>query len=157
MKAILALALFLLCAWAGSRKRARLQARLETLGGLAADMRKLRDILELTPMPIAEAAGRLGSDVWKRFIEEMQAGGAADAWKRALEEAQEYEEDRDVLEGFSEILRATQMRAQQGALALFLRELDERRGAVSSELEKKGKVYSSLGVLLGLSLALLVI
>ena len=157
MRAIFALALFLAAAWAGSRKRAGLEARIRSLSVFLADIRKLRDIMELTPIPIAQAAQRLNCEIWERFVGKMQSGGTRAAWMQALDECPAYLGDRDVLEGLADVLRANEMRAQLNALTLLLRELEERRGVLTAELEKKGKVYSSLGVLLGLSLALLVI
>jgi stage III sporulation protein AB len=157
MRPVLALALFLAAAWAGSRKRAGLEARIRVLSVFLSDIRKLRDIMELTPVPIAQAAQRLNCELWACFVGNMQSCGARAAWMKALDECGAYEGDRDVLEGFADVLRANEMRAQQNALTLLLRELEERRGMLTAELEKKGKVYSSLGVLLGLSLALLVI
>jgi len=157
MRAIFALALFLAAAWAGSRKRAGLEARIRSLSVFLADIRKLRDVMELTPIPIAQAVQRLNCEIWERFVGNMQSEGARAAWTHALDESPAYLGDRDVLEGLADVLRANEMRAQLSALTLLLRELEERRGVLTAELEKKGKVYSSLGVLLGLSLALLVI
>ncbi len=154
-----AIVLFLLCAWAGNRKRAGLEARLHAIGAMAVDIRKLHDIMELTPMPIAEATLRLHCALWKEFAKEVQTRqcSARQAFEKALEGAPEYGGDRDALEGFFDVLRASEMRAQLNALSLLARDLDERRAHLAAELEKKGKIYSSLGVLMGLSLALLVI
>ena len=83
MRAVLALAVLLLCAWAGNRRRAKLEARTEAVAAIAADMRRLRDVMELTPMPIAEAAQRLHCGVWRAFIENLQNRGARQAWEEA--------------------------------------------------------------------------
>ncbi|HWQ57935.1 MAG TPA: hypothetical protein VN540_02870 [Clostridia bacterium] len=157
MRAACAIALFLACAWLGARKRAKLDARLQALCGFLSDIRRLRDIMELSPIPIAEAASRLKSGIWELFVGGMQSAGAPLAWEKALDESPEFADDRDVIEGFGEALRLVEMRAQLNALTLMMRELEERKLALAAELEKKGKMYSSLGVLLGLSLALLVI
>ena len=157
MRAAFALALFLACAWFGARKRARLDARLAAIAAFGADIRRLRDIMELSPMPVAEAAGRLKSEIWERFSREVGNANARMAWEKALDESPEYAEDRELVEGFADALRAGEMRAQLNALELLMREVEEKRLSLSAELEKKGRVYSSLGVLLGLSLALLVI
>ncbi len=157
MRAFFALSVFLACAWLGGRKRARLTARLSALNAFAADVRRLHDIMELTPVTIAEAASRLKCEVWGRFVASMGSHSAGEAWRRALDETDAFAEDRAVFEGFSDVLRANEMRAQLNALSLLIRELDERKAGLAAELERKGRMYSSLGVLLGLSLALLVI
>ncbi len=157
MRAVLALAVLLLCAWAGNRRRAKLEARTEAVAAIAADMRRLRDVMELTPMPIAEAAQRLHCGVWRAFIENLQNRGARQAWEEALAGAPELDADRDALGGFVEALRASEMQTQLNALSLIIRELEKRRGALTGELEKKGRLYTSLGVLFGLALALLVL
>lgn len=157
MRAILALALFLVSVWAGSRKRARLEERIRAISGFLSDIRKLRDIMELTPVPIAQALQRLNCEIWECFVHEMQNDSARAAWQKTLDSYSDFEGDKDVFEGFIDVLRANEMRAQQNALTLLIKELEERRGMLTAELEKKGKMYSSLGVLLGLSMALLVI
>jgi len=157
LRAVLALAVFLACAWFGARRRARLNARLCAISSFGADIRRLRDIMELSPMPIAEAAGRLKSEIWELFLREVEEANARDAWEKALDDSPEYAEDRELVAGFGDALRAGEMRAQLNAFELLMREIEQRRLSLSAEFEKKGKVYSSLGVLLGLSLALLVI
>ena len=108
-------------------------------------------------MPVAEAAGRLKSEIWERFSRELGDANARAAWEKEMDESPEYAQDRELVAGFADALGAGEMRAQLNALELLMREIEEKRLSLSAQLEKKGKVYSSLGVLLGLSLALLVI
>lgn len=131
--------------------------RNEAIGAFLADVRRLADIMGLTPMPIAQAAQRLRCGIWECFVTNIQSAGAKDAWMQAVDSCEEYSEDRNLIESFADVLCASEMRAQQNTLMLLIGELEARRGTIALELEKKGKIYSSLGVLLGLSLALLVI
>lgn len=159
LRAVAAIALILVCAGAGRRKRQALEAELEAVRELARETRALSDMLELRPESLERMLSRLESPVWARLTELVGGGARArDVWEEALLADERL--DKAARKAFMQVggaLSLGEREAQRAMLELTLREADSLAEAKARECERKGKMYSSLGVLTGLSLALLVI
>ncbi len=155
MRLLLALAAFGIAAGAGAAKRARLARRVEALERFTADVRSFRDAAELSPRPITALAPTLSCTIWQRFCGDLDKKTLEEAWNDACKSETELAQDIELVRSFSAVLTTKELCAQVNAAELIIRRLDLRREEAAGEYAKKGKMYTSMGVLIGLSLALI--
>lgn len=155
MRLLLALAAFGAAAGIGAAKKAKLARRVQALERFTADVRSFRDAAELSPQPIKTLAPTLSCAVWQRLCDDLGERTLAEAWEEACRTETELAADIDLVRSFSAVLTANGLGAQVNATELIIRRLDARRDEAAGEYAKKGKMYASMGVLIGLSLALM--
>ena len=169
MSVLLAAVLFCACVFLGNGKARVLRVRRQTLTTMEDDIRRLAERMELRPAPIAVLIMQFAPRTeafWEIFGEKL--GGEAPItglWKEAMEEAEKMHngfetlspEETAVLVDFGLGLDGIGLAAQSANAQNACKRLNQRIAALEAELSKKGKLFESLGVLAGLSLALLVI
>lgn len=169
MRTLLAMALLMLCIGVGAAKQGRMRRRAAVLGALERDILALRDAMELSPGRLADHIRALNApelaEFWGRFAERLALREPVESLWRALVEKEKEAgvftslrgEDSAVLLRVGEALSLPGREAQLARLNLHARELGQQKAAAEAELSKKGKMVSSLGALIGLALALMVI
>lgn len=157
------------CSLCGFQNAGRLEKRCRLLKNLRDSVRRLSDMLVLTQKPIVpliRGSGELPAgelfEAYAGFIEEGR--DANKAWaetRRWMKENEEYcglDEQHtkavgDFLMAFS-LLEGTQLRTATEQACARLSELCVQ---AQTESEKKGKVYRTMGVLVGAAVAILLI
>ncbi|MDD6047280.1 MAG: hypothetical protein PUC97_07600 [bacterium] len=169
MRALLAAALLCVCVLIGNSKAGALRKRKRTLSAMEEDIRRLAEQMELQPLPLGTLLARFQPHteaLWEIFRAKLSGEApVAELWQEALAEAAQArngfellsEEETAILVDFGMGLGGGGIAAQNANAALACKRLSGRITALETELAKKGKLFESLGMLLGLALALLVI
>lgn len=166
MRLIAALAALGLGMFVGYAKGYRVQARAQALSGFLEELPRLLLQMEYKTLPLAQlvralgrAEGILGA-FWTAFGAALPERGIEGAWNQALEEAAPYgllEGDVAILQGMGPMLAYPEAEGRKRSAQGLLAELSEQREALRREQEKRGNLYGTLGLLMGLALAILIL
>lgn len=169
MRLVLSFAAFIVCISAGYIADTRMKDRANKLNTLCTDVRTFCDSMELSQFRLNEMLSALNKSamakLWNGFALRLEANSisAREAWNEAVEcenkngclmglDAQDAEALLSLGEAFSAISR----RAQTEYALLTLKRLEQRAKNAENIRESKGKLYSSLGVLMGFAAAILI-
>ncbi|OQB25205.1 MAG: stage III sporulation protein SpoAB [Firmicutes bacterium ADurb.Bin182] len=168
-KALLMICVFSCCTLTGLMVATKLRLRYDCLLGLLNSLRQLRAKMEYSALPLFEIVKRIGdartSVLWDSFSLQLEKGDAvAEAWKRAVHDASSKEEmfgtlkekESDALSDFISSLGKHDLATQRKAINVIELQLQECLDEAKSELSKKGKLYSSIGMLCGICGAILI-
>lgn len=169
VKALAMICVFSSCTLAGLMYSSRLKLRCECLQGLLNSMRQLRARMGYSALPLFELVKRIGDPgsaaLWDPFSLWLERGyGVRDAWENALDEASEKEKmyaalkkkELDALSDFMSTLGKHDLATSQKGIGVIELQLQECLEEAKSEHSKKGKLYSSIGMLCGLCAAILI-
>ena len=143
----------------GYAKGYRVQARAQALSGFLEELPRLLLQMEYKTLPLAQlvralgrAEGILGA-FWTAFGAALPERGIEGAWNQALEEAAPY----GLLQGMGPMLAYPEAEGRKRSAQGLLAELSKQREALRREQEKRGNLYGTLGLLMGLALAILIL
>lgn len=150
----------------GYAKSYRVQARAQALSCFLEELPRLLLQMEYKTLPLAQLLYGLGAaqgplaPFWGAFGALLPEQGIEKAWNQALEEKGPYgllEEDLAILRGAGPILAYPEAEGRKKSAQGLLGELAEQREALRREQEKRGNLYGTLGLLMGLALAILIL
>lgn len=169
MRLVLSFAAFIVCASAGYIADTRMKDRANKLNTLCADVRTLCDSMELSQFRLNEMLSALNKSteakLWNGFALRLEVNSvsAREAWKEAVESENKGGcltgldvQDTDALLSLGEAFSAISRRAQTEYALLTLKRLEQRSKDAEVIRESKGKLYSSLGVLIGFAAAIMI-
>lgn len=168
-KALAMICVFSFCTLTGLMYSSRLRLRYECLQSLISSLRQLRARMEYSALPLFELVKRIGdarsAALWDPFSFWLEKGDSVkQAWEKALEEASQNEKmfamlkekELAALSDFISSLGKHDLSTQQKGIGVIELQLQECLDEAKSELSKKGKLYSSIGMLSGLCGAILI-
>ncbi|WP_258359243.1 hypothetical protein [Moorella sulfitireducens (nom. illeg.)] len=161
--------IILTCGFMGLEKARRFSCRIEQLRLLNAGLKMLETeiIYGATPLPLAfsRIGGQLGGPVASFFqaiarsLQENAAAGALAAWHAGLEELERIGSlqagDLEALRSLGPLLGNSGAGDQVKNLELTRRLLEQQQLAAQEENNRQGKMWRTLGFLLGITLVLL--
>lgn len=166
MRPFIALGLLALFTFLGYAKSYSFSARVAALSAFVEEMSQLLLRMDYEALPLNRLAAAMGerkallSPLWAAFGENLAQMSAEAAWREALTQCPPYglvPEDRSLLMGFGEALSAPDGTSRKQAATYILREAERRRDDVRQEQARKGDLYGTLGLLLGLAAAIFII
>ena len=166
MRPFLALGLLALFTFLGYAKAYAFSARAAALSAFTEEVPQLLLRMDYEALPMSRLAAALGargallSPLWAAFGENLAQMSAEAAWREALDTRSHYgltPEDRSLLLGLGEALSAPDVESRRQAAAYILREAERRRDDLRQEQAHKGDLYGTLGLLLGLAVAIFII
>lgn len=168
MRIIFSILALSVCIYAGHVKSKTLSLRTVILEGLLEDIRTFKDVMELSPLPfskIVEDLSRKGnSKIWEAFGGKISPEKLiSEAWCECVQESrmniisQLDENDIKALLDLGSVLSLGDRQGQCESCGIILRRLEKNLESAKKERDKKGRMYSSMGVLCGLAFALLII
>ena len=162
-KALAMICVFSCCTLAGLMVSSRLKQRTDCLESLIGSVRHLRAKLDFTVLPLFELVKKIGDSrsqvLWTSFSLKLEHGSnVKEAWAEALDEASSQEsmfaslkdKELNALSDFFSSLGKHDLATQRKGIDVIEIELRECLEAAKTELTKKGKLYSSFGILAGL-------
>ncbi len=170
MRAGLAAAALIICVSMGYMARLRIKDRADKLNAICADIRTLGNSMELSQCKLNEMllalAGGPMAGLWSAYAATLarEPQSAGEAWAHTVRseadggslsglDKQDIAALMTLGEAFSSISRA----AQADNARLTLRQTEARAEDAEKQAAGKGRLYSSLGVLAGFALALMMI
>ncbi|MEG1525181.1 MAG: stage III sporulation protein AB [Clostridia bacterium] len=169
-RAIAVLAAFGGCVFLGLTASNRIRLRLEVLRELCEAVRRLQLGVLYTNMPVGEllggCAGRHTGATFHSASERVVGGERLiDAWlcETARSPAKIgvfdclTERDRQLLNDYFSILGTSGRMAQRESAELMIHELEQNQLEAEDTYTKKGRVYRTMGVLLGAGVAILLL
>lgn len=174
LRVAVALLLLGLCVLNGRARARKLQMRSKALGDMLAFTRQLEVLIRANGRPIPDAlhtCSRRLQGAWTGKLAETLSGlyGAKAAspglWRKAfealpgdIEEAAALSrDDVQLLSLFGDQLASSDMRAIAENYSLLYRSLEESLRASDRDRATKGKLYNTVGILVGLAAAIVVI
>lgn len=165
MGLIPAAACFFACSGFGWWKNHLLAVRLDMLQAFQRDMPRLLGRMEYQGLPLGALAEAMAEGCalppafWLSFRDGLTAENVETAWGIALAEGPFglQQEDKALLAGLGAALAAPDGAARKQTASGLLRELEQHISAVRLEKKEKGELYGTLGLLLGLAGAILVL
>ncbi len=169
MRLVLSFAAFIVCVSAGCIADVRMKDRAKKLNALCADVRTLRDSMELEQSRLNEMLNALSnssvSTLWNDFASRLETEciSAREAWNETVENENKNGclivldvQDTEALLSLGEAFSAISRRAQTEHASLALKRLEQRAKDAENVRESKGKLYSSLGVIAGFAAAIMI-
>jgi len=170
LRGICILSLFIGCALAGDRASGRLKKRKLLLEAFLRDIRRISMLIKYTVQPLPVICDRLSDSelfvFWQQFKEQIRLGSSSEiAWNHAMQTSYDAlsslmllkQEERSVMADFSKELGRTDTEAQLNNINMCLQLLEEIQISVQQEYQKKGRLFRSMGVLVGIAVTILVI
>ncbi len=146
---------------AGLLRSAALSKRVRQLEGFSGAMESIATEIRYFALPLAELMAKLDAMPEYRELRVFGSAGRAfaksrdfpSAWERAVAEAKPYlaldEGDREALLWFGRGLGTTDVEGQTAGCARYRALLRQRLEAAIEDKKRRGRMYSSLGVLAG--------
>jgi len=140
--------------------------RWRVLAALSEDIRTLRIHMTSMLQPIKRALESSGKGLLPLVAEGMSTGcSAGEAWQKVRRGAVRRggaadsltEEDLSVLDKLFEQLGQSAREAQEGLIAVALLEIERQRESARVKMAEANRLYVSLGLLIGLMFAIIVI
>lgn len=170
MNIIVAVAAFIISACAGGLASGRIKDRANKLNMICADIRALGQSMELTGARLNDMLQSLGGSamapLWREYaaLLERSRSGAREAWRSTICAqvstgclAGLDELDKAALITLGDAFGAMSRTAQREQAAFTLKRMEARTAQAEAEKGSKGKLYSSLGVLMGFALAIMLL
>lgn len=166
MRLFAALAFLALSAFWGYAKAYALSARAAALTAFVEEVPRLLLRMDYEARPLSLLAAKMAerggvlSPFWKDFGAGLDMLGAEAAWQNALSKSPPYglaREDAALLQGVGSALAAPDGASRQQAVSGLLQEAARQRDILRADMERKGNLYGTLGLLLGLGAAILII
>lgn len=160
---------FLACSLCGFQNAFRLEKRSKLIGKLIATVRILSDSVELTRKPVAALIRSCTQmpcyDLFERYAQSIEnEKSSKDAWRETeiwMGEHAEYfrfcEDERNALGSYFEALSTSDGVWLKKAMEQASEQLLRIHEQAQAECARKGKVYRSLGVLIGAAIAILLV
>lgn len=166
VRVALALCIVIGSALCGKAFADSVRRRVRTLDSLAEGLRVLK--IHMTGMfePVRNALQRTDCDIMALVASAMEDGSSAgEAWRRVQMRASRRggaiealrDEDRKILEQLFSQLGQSGREAQEALLAGVIQAVDSQREKAAIKAREADRLYLSLGLLIGLMLALIVI
>lgn len=166
MRLLLALSLAALSTFLGYAKAYSLSSREAALSAFVEEVPQLLLRMAYESLPLhrlARALAERGSSLapfWAAFGEGLREQSAEAAWWQALCQSPPYGlrlEDQALLRGLGGALAAPDGAGRRQAADHILGEAARQRDILREEAARKGNLYGTLGLLLGLAVAILII
>lgn len=166
MRLFFALGLLALSTFLGYAKTYALSARAAALSAFAEETPQLLLRMDYESLPLNRLAAAMGgrgtllASFWACFGEGLAERSAEAAWRMALTQSPPYgltEEDQVLLRGLGGALASPDGANRKQAAGHILQEAARQRDILRDEQARKGNLYGTLGLLLGLAAAILVI
>ena len=150
----------------GYAKSYRVQARAQALSVFLEELPRLLLQMEYKTLPLSRLVQTLGradgllGPFWAAFGALLPEWGVEGAWIQALAEKAPYglsEGDLAILRNAGSILSYPEAEGRKKSAQGLLAELTEQREALRREQEKRGNLYGTLGLLMGLAMAILIL
>ena len=150
----------------GYAKSYRVQARAQALSVFLEELPRLLLQMEYKTLPLSRLVQTLGradgllGPFWAAFGALLPEWGVEGAWIQALAEKAPYglsEGDLAILRNAGPILSYPEAEGRKKSAQGLLAELTEQREALRREQEKRGNLYGTLGLLMGLAMAILIL
>ncbi|MBR1802586.1 MAG: stage III sporulation protein AB [Clostridia bacterium] len=134
----------------------------EMKNGLNMLATKMKFTYEPIPNLFLEIGSKIGGNVGQVFIrasDRMKEQAAGEAWSNALEEVPNNltEEDKIVLKNLSRLLGQTDLEGQISEIAVVTQFLGTQLENAQQERVKNEKMYRTLGIVSGLTMAIILI
>lgn len=166
IKLSILLFIFLICLQAGKIIAKRYSDRVIELkdmkNGLNMFLTKIRFTYESVPESFIEIGNNINGNIGRIFIksaEDMKERSAGEAWDLALDEQYSNltKEDKDILKNLGRMLGKTDANGQISEIKLVQNFLDTQIEQAEKEKQKNEKLYKTLGGVLGLAIAIILI
>ena len=168
MRIIAALLALAASAGIGAAASAGLNARKKLMQALCSDARAICDRMELTSGRLCDMLSKLPNEstraLWQGFADSLgRHEPAAELWKKCVNEQRSdslrrlKDEDIASLKALGEAFAAAGRQAQLNRMKLAINELEARHMEAGEDAKRKGKLYSSLGVLTGFAAAIMIV
>ena len=125
---------------------------------------KIRLTYEPIPEVFQQIKKELNSNIGEIFLiasEHMEENTASEAWNRALEEEKLHtslkKEDIEVLKGLSKMLGSMDLEGQINNIDLINELLNNQIQEATLEKNKNEKMYKTLGISVGLTIAIILV
>ncbi len=125
---------------------------------------KIRLTYEPIPEVFRQIKKELNSNIGEIFLiasEHMEENTASEAWNRALEEEKLHtgfiKEDIEVLKGLSKMLGSMDLEGQINNIDLINELLNNQIQEATLEKNKNEKMYKTLGISVGLTIAIILV
>ena len=168
MRIIAALLALAASAGIGAAASAGLNARKKLMQALCSDARAICDRMELTSGRLCDMLSKLPNEstgaLWQRFANSLDKHEpTTELWKKCVNEQRSdslrrlKDEDIASLKALGEAFAAAGRQAQLNRMKLAINELEARHMEAGEDAKRKGKLYSSLGVLMGFAAAIMIV
>lgn len=158
--------IFLICLYAGKLISKRYVNRVDELkdmkNGLNMFLTKIKFTYASIPSSFKEIGNSINGNIGKIFMRaanSMNNKSAGEAWEYALEEQENNlkSEDIDILKKLGTLLGKTDIEGQVSEIKLVQNFLDKQIDIAEIEKEKNEKLYKTLGGILGLAIAIILV
>ena len=166
IKLFILLLIFLVCLYSGKIIAKKYSERVDELkdmkNGLNMFLTKIRFTYESVPESFNEIGNNINGNMGRIFIkaaEDMKERSAGEAWDLALDEQYNNltREDIDILKKLGRMLGKTDVEGQISQIKLVQNFLDTQIEQAEVERQKNEKLYKTLGGVLGLAIAIILV
>ncbi len=166
IKLFILLLIFLVCLNSGKIIAKKYSERVEELkdmkNGLNMFLTKIRFTYESVPESFEEIGNNINGNIGKIFIkasESMKENSAGEAWDLSLDNQNSNltNEDIDILKKLGRMLGKTDIEGQISEIKLVQNFLDTQIELAEEERQKNEKLYKTLGGVLGLAIAIILV
>ena len=156
--------IIIVCAYIGINKAKTFSLRVNKLRNLKSSFNIFKTKLEFTYEPIKEIFDSIShliydekNNIFKSYISNLENDNYEDAWTLAVAE-NSYgfsKEDIDIVTSFGKLLGKTDLKGQMNEIELADEFLDKQIIEAEEIRKKNDKLYKSLGVIIGITIAII--
>lgn len=166
MRLFFALGFLALSTFLGYAKAYSLSARAAALSAFVEEVPQLLLRMDYEALPLSRLAvdmgnrGGLLAPFWAGFSQALEERDADQAWRASLAQNPPYgltPTDRALFQGLGSSLSLADGAGRKQAVECTLQEAARQRDLLREDMARRGNLYSTLGLLLGLGLAILII